>query len=114
MRRKAVRLLAISLLLLPLNLIPVAGSVVYLVLRSYITWMYFALNYLEYPIDSESSHTPLDRKRAYVRSRRWPALGFGCAISLLYMVPFLGFFCIPGGVVGATLLYQAYGEMDGV
>jgi CysZ protein len=112
--RKAVRLLAITLLLLPMNLIPVAGQIVYGVFVTYFTWMAFALNYLEYPIDSESFHTPLGRKRAYIRARRWPALGFGCAISLLYLIPVVNFFCIPVGVVGAALLYQAYGEMEGV
>ncbi|MHC5080734.1 MAG: EI24 domain-containing protein [Planctomycetota bacterium] len=112
--RKALRFLGISLLLLPINLIPVLGQIAYLVLMSYFTWMHFALNYLEYPIDSESFVTPLDRKRRYVRSRRWTTLGFGCAISLLYLIPFVNFFCVPVGVVGATLLYQAYGELQGV
>jgi CysZ protein len=112
--RKAVRFLLISLVLLPVNLVPVVGQVAYLVLMSYYTWMHMALNYLEYPIDSESWVLPLALKRKYVRSRRWPALGFGCALSLTCLVPFLNFFCMPVGVVGATLLYHAYGEQEGL
>jgi uncharacterized protein involved in cysteine biosynthesis len=99
---------------LPLNLVPIVGHGAYIVLSSYFTWMHFALNYLEYPIDSESTHTPLDKKRRYLRSRRWPVLGFGFALSLTCLIPFLNFFLVPVGVVGATLLYQAYGEMEGV
>jgi CysZ protein len=112
--RKAFRFLLISILLLPLNLIPVVGQAAYLVLFGYFTWMQMALNYLEYPIDSESWVLPLSLKRKYVRSRRWPALGFGCAISLTCLVPFLNFFCMPVGVIGATLLYEAYGEQEGL
>jgi uncharacterized protein involved in cysteine biosynthesis len=81
---------------------------------TYMTWYQFGLNYLEYPIDSEAWVLPLDMKRKYIRSRLWPALGLGCAISLTCLVPFLNFFCMPVGVVGATLLYQAYGEQDGL
>jgi CysZ protein len=112
--RKGLRLLLITVVLLPLNLIPLLGNAAYLGIMSYFTWMHFALNYLEYPIDSESTHTPLERKRRYVRSRRWPALGFGFALSLTCLIPFLNFFLVPVGVVGATLLYQAYGEMEGI
>jgi CysZ protein len=112
--RKGLRLLFITVILLPLNLIPVVGNLAYLGIMSYFTWMHFALNYLEYPIDSESTHTPLEKKRRYVRSRRWPALGFGFALSLTCLIPFVNFFLVPVGVVGATLLYQAYGEMEGV
>ena len=112
--RKAFRFLLIAIVLLPLNAIPVVGQAAYIVLFSYFTWMQMALNYLEYPIDSESWVLPLNLKRRYLRSRRWPALGFGCAISLTCLVPFLNFFCMPVGVVGATLLYQAYGEQEGL
>lgn len=112
--RKALRFLLISLALLPLNLVPVVGQIAYLAAMSYFTWYDFALNYLEYPIDSEAWVLPLNMKRKYLRSRLMPALGLGCAISLTCLVPFLNFFCVPVGVVGATLLYQAYGEQQGL
>lgn len=110
--RKAGRLILVTLALLPLNLVPILGNAAYLVLVSYFTWMHMALNYLEYPIDSESFVTPLSEKRRYIRRHRWSSLGFGCALSLTCLVPFLNFFCVPVGVVGATLLYQDLGEVE--
>ncbi|GEM_PF-3047062 len=112
--RKGVRVLLTSVLLLPVNLVPVVGQGAYLVLVSYFTWWNMALNNLEYPLDSESWVTPLPLKRKFVSLRRWPALGLGCAISLTYLIPFLNFFTVSVGVIGATLLYHAYGEQAGL
>lgn len=112
--KKLVYFTAMQLLILPLNLIPVAGSVVYAVVGGYLTWMFLGYAFLEYPIEQEAWVISMRQRRQYLRSRRWAVLGFGCSASLLFLLPFVNIFLAPVAVTGASMLYEAYGGQEGL
>lgn len=90
-------------LILILLLIPVAGQVLYPVVAGAWTCLWLAAEYLEYPIGRNGM--PFEVVRKTVRGNFALSLGFGGAVSLVLMVPFLNFFFVPVAVVGGTLLY---------
>ncbi|MEV6776156.1 EI24 domain-containing protein [Streptomyces syringium] len=47
---------------------------------------------------------PLRERLRMLRSRKLLALGFGVPLTLLFLVPFVAVFVMPGAVAGATLL----------
>jgi len=65
-------------------------------------WM-LALEYLAFPI--QNNRQTFAQVRSFARSNRMRAMGFGLAILLATLVPFVNFIVIPAGVAGATLLW---------
>ncbi|XXF76652.1 EI24 domain-containing protein [Myxococcaceae bacterium GXIMD 01537] len=90
--------------LLPLNLIPGAGSILWTVLGSLWTMTWMAGEHLA---------TPMTRHQ-YAFSQVWRALrgrwalclGFGAGVYVLLWVPILNTFFLPVAIVGGTLLYR--------
>jgi len=72
-----------------------------------VLWLLFgfwflALEYVDYPM---ANHGLLFREqRRQMGGMRLTALGFGGALTLLMMIPVLGFAAMPAAVAGATLL----------
>lgn len=84
---------------LPFLLIPYLGFIPLFLVTAYHTGLGFvdvamARNYLRNP-----------HKRILTRQNRRTLLGIGLAMELLFLVPFLGLFILPLGVVAGTLLY---------
>jgi len=101
--------LALSLLgflvLLPLNLIPVVGSVAWMVLSSLWTMYWLAVEYLSGPM---ARHLyPFRRVLSALRARLPLTMGFGAALYVMLWIPVVNFFLMPVAVVAATLLYRA-------
>lgn len=95
-------LLGMGLLLL-LNLLPGPGTLLYGGLS--VLWTIFFL-VIEYTGYAAARHQLRFREqRRYVLGRKFLMLGFGSGLLCLLAVPFLQFFCIPLGVVGATRLW---------
>lgn len=93
------------LVLLPLNLIPVAGSVLYLVLSS--TWSMFWIS-VEHLSNPMARHLKPFRQVVGALRRRLPlALGVGAALYVLLWLPVLNFFLMPVAVVAGTLLFRS-------
>ncbi|RJO64849.1 MAG: sulfate transporter CysZ [Myxococcales bacterium] len=86
-----------------LNLIPVAGILLFLVFALTFGAWFLAIEYLDYPM-ARHGYT-FSEIAAAVRRARWRALGFGAAGMLMMMIPFLNLLCIPVCVVAATAFF---------
>ncbi len=99
-----------SLVLLPLNLIPVAGSVLYVVLSA--TWSMFWLS-AEHLSNPMARHfRPFREVLRVVRQRLSLSLGFGAALFVMLWVPVVNFFLMPLAVVAGTLLYRSLDRVN--
>lgn len=88
----------------PLNLVPVAGGVLWIVLSS--TWSMFWLS-VEHLSNPMARHLRPFRQVVAALRRRLPlALGFGATLWVLLWVPVLNFFLMPVAVVAGTLLFR--------
>ena len=93
------------LVLFPLNLVPVAGSVLYLVLSS--TWSMFWIS-VEHLSNPMARHLRPFRQVVGALRKRLPlALGVGAALYVLLWLPVLNFFLMPVAVVAGTLLFRS-------
>lgn len=94
---------AVFLALLPLNFIPVAGSLVYGVAA--FTWAMWcsALEFTGYAADRR--HIRFRDRWQLLRHHAAAALGFGLVTVLLLMIPFLNVLIVPVSAVGGTMLF---------
>lgn len=92
------------LVLLPLNLVPYAGSVAYAALSAAWAMWWLAAEYLSGPMARHLR--PFSEVRAAMKARPVACLGFGAALYLLLWVPVLNCFLVPVAVVGGTLLFR--------
>ena len=66
-------------------------------------WM-LALEYADYPMGNHG--LAFRRQRELLRERRLMALGFGCAVMTMTLIPILNFLSMPTAVIGATLMWS--------
>jgi len=92
----------LMLLLLPLNLLP-GGSLPYSVLTILLTIFFLVVEYTGYVFYRK--HLTFRDQRRFIFSEKFLMLGFGTGVMGILAIPFLQFFCIPLGVVGATRLW---------
>jgi CysZ protein len=95
--------IAVSVSLLVLNLVPVLGTVLYVVLSTCLAWLMAALEFLGLPLNRRM--TPFMVKWQAVWRNRWMSLGFGCAVLVLLFVPVLNLALLPLAAVGGTMFY---------
>ncbi|WP_223636904.1 EI24 domain-containing protein [Corallococcus sp. EGB] len=105
--RMALLLLGLAILL-PLNLVPGAGSVAFTVLASVWTMLWMAAEHLATPMTRHLY--PFAEVRRMLRERRALCLGFGAGVYVLLWVPILNTFFLPVAIVGGTLLYRGLRE----
>jgi CysZ protein len=98
------RRLAWMALLLPLSLIPLVGPVLAFVVAAF----FFAMEFLDYPLDTVDPPLPFGARRRWAWGRRWTALGFGAAVTLSMSLPLLDLAMLPVAVAGATLLFHEH------
>jgi len=91
---------AIPLLLL--FLIPVVNLAAPFLWIAFSAW-YLTIEYMDYPMGNHG--LSFQQQFHHLRQRRWTALGFGGATTLLMMIPLLNFAAMPAAVAGATLLW---------
>ncbi len=101
--RKIIIFVVLMVLLLPLNLIP-GGTLPYSVLSVLLTIFFLVVEYTGYVFSRK--HLTFRDQRHFIFSRKFTMLGFGSGVMGVLAVPFLQFFCIPLGVVGATQLWH--------
>ncbi|MEW5738387.1 MAG: EI24 domain-containing protein [Myxococcota bacterium] len=88
----------------PLNLVPVAGGVAWVILSSAWSMFWLAVEHLSNPM---ARHLHPFRQVVGALGRRLPlALGFGAALWVILWVPVVNFFLMPVAVVAGTLLYR--------
>lgn len=95
------------LLIIPLFLlsfIPVLAPFTF-ALKIIVTAMFFTTDYLSYPMERRGA---LLFRHKFMVTRRYffASLGFGCAVTLLALVPLINFLFFPLAVVGGTLLFS--------
>lgn len=100
--KKIIIFVILMLLLLPLNLLP-GGSLPYSVLTILLTVFFLVVEYTGYVFYRK--HLTFRDQRRFIFSEKFLMLGFGTGVMGILAVPFLQFFCIPLGVVGATRLW---------
>jgi CysZ protein len=92
----------LMIMLLPLNLLP-GGSLPYAFLTVLLTIFFLVVEYTGYVFYRK--HQTFKEQRRFIFSRKFMMLGFGTGVMGVLAVPFLQFFCIPLGVIGATRLW---------
>jgi CysZ protein len=97
--RMLVLQIVVLLISLPLNLIPVAGTVAWIGIGAWLA----AFDYLDFPLARHHYHWK--ERWAFLRRHAWPALGFGVGVFGLLLIPFLNLFILPIAAVAGTLLY---------
>jgi len=105
-RKMALFVLAMGLLFL-LNFIPGFGTLIYSVLSFALTVFFLFIEYTGYVFGRKGMG--FSDQRRFLRGRRFLGFGFGVGVLILLAIPFLQFFTIPFGVVGATLLWCEQG-----
>ncbi len=91
------------LVLLLLNLVPLAGPVLYLLCSGLFTLFFLVLEFMSYPMGRRNIFF---RERCrWIMARKFLMGGFGCGVLCLLLVPFVQFFTIPAVVTAATLLW---------
>ncbi len=100
------KLLIFLLLQIPtilLWLIPGVGGMLSTIWSMLVSWWFFALEFLDYPL-GRNGYT-LRGKTGWIRQHLAASLGFGAAASVLMFIPGINLMFLPVCVVGATLLY---------
>ena len=88
--------------LFALNLLPVLGSMLYGALAFLLTVYFLVIEYTGFVFSRK--RLTFKNQRKFIKKNRLLCAGFGCGAFILLAIPFVQFFSIPMGVVGATLL----------
>lgn len=92
---------AIQLLLLLLWVIPVVGFL-HPPLSAISTILFLGFEYVDYPLDAR--RLPVPRRFEWMAGHPGSMLGFGLVLFPLFLIPFVGYVCLPLAVAGASLL----------
>lgn len=92
-------------ILLPLNFIPVAGSVLYAILSSAWSMWWVCAEYLSGPMARHLM--PFSAVLKTMRARPMYAMGMGATLYVFLWVPVLNCFLVPVAVVAGTLMFRA-------
>lgn len=106
--RKAGFFLVVFLGLLPLNLIPLAGTLLYAAASTTLSAFFLTLEFCDYAMSRR--RLVFREKRALLLRHRGAALGFGSVMFLVLAVPLANLLLLPVGVVAGTRLFL---ELEG-
>ncbi|MEU7137752.1 EI24 domain-containing protein [Streptomyces sp. NPDC046261] len=107
-----VRVALWGVLLFALGFVPVIGQTVIPVIGFCVSGFFLAEELTAVALQRRG--VPLKERLRMLRSRKLLALGFGVPVALLFLVPFVAVFVMPGAVAGATLLVRdLMGETGG-
>ena len=90
-------------MILPLNLLPGIGSLLYTLLAVSLTIFFLVVNYLGIVLSRQ--RFSFAQQRQFIFGRLFLMAGFGTGVLALLAVPLLQFLCIPVAVVAATKLW---------
>jgi len=105
-----IRSIAVTIGLLPVNLIPVVGTIAYVALTMFFNCQALGLEFLDYSL--ERRYVSFKERLAWVKSHRTAALGLGAGVSLILFLPFVNLFFLPFCVVGGTELFVRLSEQN--
>lgn len=101
--RHALTATGLLILIIPLNLIPVIGSVLYTILSAVITIRYLALEFTSYSMDRRLWR--YERRRSFLKTNRAHTLGIGTLSFLIMSIPLVNALMIPIGAAAGTLTF---------
>jgi len=90
-------------LLLPLNILPLIGSGLFLAASLYWTWRWSAFEFISFAADRR--RWPWKRTWALLRQHRALSLGFGVAAGAALYIPFLNALAVPVLAVAGAMLF---------
>lgn len=90
-------------LILPLNLLPGIGSLIYTVLAVSLTIFFLVVEYLGIVLARQRFN--FAQQRQFIFNQLFLMAGFGTGVLALLAIPLLQFLCIPVAVVAATKLW---------
>ncbi len=97
-------------LLLLINFIPGIGSLIYAVLAPAFTLVFLAIEYMAFVLMRKQMN--FADQRRYIFHHPVMMFGFSCGVFLMLAIPFVQFFSIPLAVVGATLLWCDFPQLE--
>ncbi|MFE3193077.1 EI24 domain-containing protein [Nocardia sp. NPDC059240] len=100
--RILVRVALWGILLFALGFIPFVGQTVVPVIAALVTGFFLAHELTAVALQRRS--IDLRERLTLLRARRGLAWGFGAPLGLMFLVPFVAVFLMPGAVAGATLM----------
>jgi CysZ protein len=103
--------LACLLPLLPLHLIPGAGSLLYTVFAMGVSAFFLALGYSDNTLDRQG--LDFSQKVATIRREFDISMGFGAGTTLLLLIPLVNLVTMPIAVVGGTILGMTLRDWKG-
>jgi CysZ protein len=92
---------AIQLLLLLLWAIPVVG-LLHPPLSAILTILFLGFEYLDYPLDARQ--LPIPRRFEWMVGHFGATFAYGLVLFPVFLIPFVGYACLPLAVAGASLL----------
>ena len=95
----------VFILLLPLNLLPLIGGIIYIILSG--IWGCFGFAYEFISFASDRRHLKQKQKLSLLRTNTAHSLGFGAATFFLMMVPFINILAVSISAVSGTILFCA-------
>lgn len=101
--RKIALFVLAMVLILPLNLLPGFGTLLYTMLAVGLTIFFLVVEYLGIVLSRQ--RFSFSQQRQFIFSRLFLMAGFGTGVLVLLAVPLLQFLCIPVAVVAATKLW---------
>jgi CysZ protein len=101
----------VMLLILPLNLLPAIGSLIYSVLSIGLMLFFLCFEYLSFVMVRKQLF--FAEQRRYIMTRKFLMLGFSCGVLVLLAIPLLQLFCIPLAVIAATRLWCEESGLSG-
>jgi uncharacterized protein involved in cysteine biosynthesis len=99
-----IMMLIINLACLALNLIPVFGTIVGLVVGIYYSSLILGRQCLDYPLSLRGLRR--SGKLAVSRRYRWETIGLGAEVLVFLPIPVVGSVCLVAAIVGAVLLHR--------
>jgi CysZ protein len=98
--KKIIVILLIAIFAFPLNFIPVIGSFIYFFISS----LLFAYEFLDYPMSIAS--WPFKKRYSLLFKNFFTSLGLGIAITATFLIPIIGFICLPVSIIAATKIFN--------
>ncbi len=96
-------LLVINGVLLAVNLVPVAGNIIYSVLSFLVTAFFLGFQFFDFPLERRRYRFK-EKLRIGIRFK-FLVTGLGAAFFLVSFVPLVGFMSLNSATMGATLLF---------
>lgn len=102
----------IIIALLPLNLVPLIGQILYLLLNSLVVAIFLGLEFFSYSLDRRDYS--FKQKLHFIKINIFDVLGVGLSAWILLLIPVINFSILPLAAIGATLCFCGYEEKKSV